>query len=586
MTSQTPTSKTLTPQQAQVLADRHLKAGNSGAAETLYRQILKQLPNHPQALHHLGIIADQRGNYPAAVQLINKSLAIAPDDFSAWQNLGNIHRGRGRWQEAIACYRRALTLKPKSATLQKNLGVALRNCGQLDEAENCLREAMGLTATADPDLYCSLSEVLLQGGRPEEALAPMSEAVKLKPDNAEFQGKLAQIYSHCGHLASAEKALVHAIALKPEVPEFHGRLGEVLVKSGRPEAAETALRRAIALKPDNAKLYKWLGIALFRGQRLAEAEETLCKAIQLAPQLPDLHTVLSGLLFELGRTQEAQFALRQAIGLASESGQLGQQVASTLQLLGNPQVLLQACNAWLGLQPGSIMVLARKAVALDEMGDRQGYDALVDFNRFLRQRYVKLPVNFNTALARQVGKHPTLGRSNRGTALLSACAEARTLRDALRFGCQTDELQMESTGPIALFRQVIESAVTEYMRTLPVDKEHPFLAHRPQNWSLKIFATILRRQGHQASHCHPGGWLSGVYYVQVPDCVTTEEKQGWIEFGRSWIYAYETTQPTVKMIQPRTGLMLIFPSYFWHRTIPLDSDQQRISIAFDVVPQK
>jgi len=569
MTSQTPTSKTLTPQQALVLADRHLRAGKSGAAETLYRQILKQLPNHPHALHHLGIIADQRGNYPAAVQLINKSLAIAPDDFSAWQNLGNIHSGRGRWQEAIACYRRALKIKPKSATLQKNLGVALRNCGQLDEAENCLREAMALTPTADPDLYYSLSEVLVQGGRLEEALAPMSEAVKLKPDNAEFQRLLGQIYSHCGHLAEAEKALKKAIALKPEAPEFHSRLGEVSIKSGRPEAAETAFRRAIALKPDNAKLYKWLGIALFRCQRLGVAEEAFCKAIQLAPQLPDLHTVLSGLLFKLGRTQEAQKALRQAIGLAPE--QLGQQVASTLQLLGDPQVLLQACNAWLQLHPGSTLVLARKAAALDEMGDRQGYDELVDFNRFLRQRYVKLPVNFNTALARQICTHPTLRRSNRGTT---------------RFGCQTDELQMEPQGPIALFRQVIESAVTEYIRTLPVDKEHPFLAHRPKKWSLRIFATILRRQGHQTSHCHPGGWLSGVYYVRVPDCVTTEGEQGWIEFGRSWIYAYETTQPTVKMIQPRTGLMLIFPSYFWHRTIPLDRDQQRIGIAFDVVPQK
>jgi len=306
-------------------------------------------------------------------------------------------------------------------------------------------------------------------------------------------------------------------------------------------------------------------------RRLAEAEEAFCKAIQLAPQLPDLHAILSGLLFELGRTQEAQKALRQAIGLAPEPGQLGQQVASTLQLLGDPQVLLQACNAWLQLHPGSTLVLARKAVALDEMGDRQGYKYLVDFNRFLRQRYVKVPVNFNTALARQVCTHPTLGRSHRGTT---------------RFGCQTDELQMEPRGPIALFRQVIESAVTEYIRTLPVDKEHPFLAHRPQKWSLRIFATILRKQGHQTSHCHPGGWRSGVYYVQVPDCVTTEGQQGWIEFGRSWIYAYETTQPTVKMIQPRTGLMLIFPSYFWHRTIPLDSDQQRISIAFDVVPQK
>jgi hypothetical protein len=36
------------------------------------------------------------------------------------------------------------------------------------------------------------------------------------------------------------------------------------------------------------------------------------------------------------------------------------------------------------------------------------------------------------------------------------------------------------------------------------------------------------------------------------------------------------------MIRPEEGLMLLFPSYMYHRTIPFAGDGTRISIAFDV----
>ncbi|MFB3078779.1 MAG: putative 2OG-Fe(II) oxygenase [Lysobacterales bacterium] len=40
----------------------------------------------------------------------------------------------------------------------------------------------------------------------------------------------------------------------------------------------------------------------------------------------------------------------------------------------------------------------------------------------------------------------------------------------------------------------------------------------------------------------------------------------------------------VKRIRPEAGLMLLFPSYFYHGTVPFDYDAQRISIAFDILP--
>jgi hypothetical protein len=41
----------------------------------------------------------------------------------------------------------------------------------------------------------------------------------------------------------------------------------------------------------------------------------------------------------------------------------------------------------------------------------------------------------------------------------------------------------------------------------------------------------------------------------------------------------------VKAFRPEEGLMMVFPSYFYHRTIPFEAVEQRISIAFDVLPE-
>ena len=38
------------------------------------------------------------------------------------------------------------------------------------------------------------------------------------------------------------------------------------------------------------------------------------------------------------------------------------------------------------------------------------------------------------------------------------------------------------------------------------------------------------------------------------------------------------------VIRPDVGDLVLFPSSLYHRTIPFDSEKERLSLAFDVVP--
>ncbi len=158
---------------------------------------------------------------------------------------------------------------------------------------------------------------------------------------------------------------------------------------------------------------------------------------------------------------------------------------------------------------------------------------------------------------------------------------------ATRLGKHSGELLGPAKGPIAALEKKIREAVEQYRRSRPVDASHPFLAHPPKQLGITAWGVVLGAQGHQVPHIHPSAWLSGVYYVRVPELVNAPEQRpaGWIEFGRVPDHFHCQVQPELRLIQPKEGLMLLFPSYFYHRTIPFATEDTRISIAFDVSPR-
>lgn len=84
---------------------------------------------------------------------------------------------------------------------------------------------------------------------------------------------------------------------------------------------------------------------------------------------------------------------------------------------------------------------------------------------------------------------------------------------------------------------------------------------------------------------HPSGYISGVYYVQVPSEVAAGDGEaGCIFFTDKERPAGEAEKHAHRMIRPQAGVMLLFPSYFWHGTVPFESEGERICVAFDVIP--
>lgn len=109
----------------------------------------------------------------------------------------------------------------------------------------------------------------------------------------------------------------------------------------------------------------------------------------------------------------------------------------------------------------------------------------------------------------------------------------------------------------------------------------------PATLRLKLFAWMNANPpgGFNAPHTHPGAQWSGVYYVSQPE--TDEGTSGMIEFldPRSDLPNWRILQAPAfrlkKKFRPEPGELVIFPSYLVHWVYPNETEEERVSIAFN-----
>lgn len=136
----------------------------------------------------------------------------------------------------------------------------------------------------------------------------------------------------------------------------------------------------------------------------------------------------------------------------------------------------------------------------------------------------------------------------------------------------------------ALFDQ-IKRVIEDYVQNAVLHRTSSAFADSPQKASIESWVNICTGDGYEDWHCHPAGWLSGVYYLDVPDLAGAPDKAGQIEFGPLMLGDHNDLEKWPRRrVTPKIDMLLLFPSYIGHRTYPTGLQEPRISIAFDVVP--
>ena len=150
-------------------------------------------------------------------------------------------------------------------------------------------------------------------------------------------------------------------------------------------------------------------------------------------------------------------------------------------------------------------------------------------------------------------------------------------------GSQTDNNLFfihQDNNEIKTFMNFITRAIDEYKQYYK-NTEDLYIKEFPDQYALTGWAVNLKTSGYQKSHNHSNSWLSGVFYLKVPSKLSKND--GNIKFSKhGYNFPKSNEVSSSKIIEVNEGKLVMFPSSLYHETIPFESNEDRISIAFDV----
>lgn len=585
-----------------------MSEGRHAEAEALIREILARAPGDTSVIHLLGLIRNESGDATEGERLLRQSIELEPSHADFRANLANLLRRQGRHADAEREFRAALQLNPQHRGARYGLARALNELGQfgaaevecraliaaqpaeprgwtalaltlrdqnrLAEAESAYRQALSVDPRFVP-AHHNLAALLAQMERAEEAHAALEHAQPLGLSGFEAAATRGRVLTQLYRMEEAERAYQDAVAHNPRHVDTQLHLARVRHLRGDADFARD-LAAAAATNPDNVPLQLALATVLRQAGDLDAAHTVLRDLISRGGPAPEVRAALAQVLHEAGLLNDAENEAMEAATAKPQDDDVVGTLVAILLSRGRPEDAEPFVAAQREKSPGDQGWIAYETTVA-RLLERPLYRQLCDYTRLVRTYDVEAPPGWrsmdelNAALLEALHARHGFAR--------------QPLEHDVRNGTRTVRNLVTDPDPAiqALFK-ACESPVQSYRQDIGFDSAHPLsVRNRGASALSNAWSVRLNRGGLLLNHFHRHGWISSAYYVSVPEeTQDLELMAGWLKFGEPR-FATPGATPEV-FIKPQAGRLVLFPSYLWHGTNPLQGTEPRTSISFDIVP--
>lgn len=281
---------------AQVLVgDLHLSRARIADAEKAFTAALKLAPGDAAAQRGLADALFEAGRFSEAQTRYGAALQSAPDSLEAGIGVVRCKLQLEDIEEASAAVERLMKAHPDSTVVNYWLGRAKDRAGNREAALKAYEKAISLNQPGSDlvQAYVSLSRLLGQQGRAEEAGVVMSQAEERFPDD----------------------------------PLVYEAMAEMSSERGSFDDAIADYDKALELDPGNLGLRFQRGIVLRKARRFDEAEKEFEAVAQVSKDYPGLALELGNLYDASGKSEAALAAYQSALDAAPNDLDLQLRVA-------------------------------------------------------------------------------------------------------------------------------------------------------------------------------------------------------------------------------------------------------------------
>ncbi len=508
-----------------------------------------------------------------------------------------------RHEHALPLYKTLANIE--HAPLQYSAALGLFNCGDIS---TCLGVIKPLSDNPDPTLAAQAK--LLEG----RALAA-NEAFDLAADSlnqvtsppapptlrqaAEY--RLARLALHQGQFAEAEVALRQLTVQEGAPDGANETLLQTLIHSGQTEAAVELIGSSASPMDSH-----WMRHATELLFELNEPEplELIHRHWAISPN-PSIFRELLNQLLIAGNTSGAEALVTDYRSRFGEDqhwrwghirwlAENGAHEEIVRQRISGPDGALDTiCQSYFALGDYVSALEAAQKLCRSAPSDQYFLALLVTALRCLDDpRHSALTALTELIFETDVtlsGGH--LEATDDWGSLAEALARHHRMRSApptqsVQGGTQTPgNLLTQTAEPLLLsLREAIRSTAESFFTSsqlTELPEAHPLRLFRPARPMMHASWAILGTAGtfHRA-HVHTKGWYSGTVYAEVPRSISAEADAGHLVLGEP-PFQTKDKLPPLTTIEPKTGKMVLFPSYLWHSTRPYSGKGRRQVVAFD-----
>lgn len=438
--------------------------------------------------------------------------------------------------------------------------------------------------------------------RDRDARPVLEQLTRLQPESPIAEHNLAAALGDMGDAAGAEAAARRALAKGGDAPETWLVLGRALTALSRLPEAQGALAQALARRPAYGDALRDLAQLIWmQTGDAAPALEPLDRALAAAPTDAALQSLRSAILFDIVGPQAAYRAIEPILpagapGLALAATTAAAEIDPVLALrhaedaaraapgdvraanalsaaeiaAGRAAQALPRLEAVIAARPTDQYALALRTVAWRVLRDARALSK-ADYERLCRPFPLDLE---SAALGRVAGAldrlHPFM---------------AQPFGQSIRSGVQAalDPRHVGDPDIDAIFA-ALDPPIRDYIARMaghddPMSRRAGSGHEIIGAWSVRLTAG-----GRHSDHIHPEGWVSSALYITTPLVDRGNPKAGWLRFGAVRL-GVGLELPAEHWIEPRPGVVALFPSWMWHGTEPFNSAGRRMTIAFDVQPR-
>ena len=549
--------------------------------------------SNPPSTPHLSQLAfqlSQEGRHEQALDLLKRANQSEPTNPYLAVNLGYCAMAAGQSLEASAAFERAEALF--SSDQLQTVPILDRLCqgyllsGKAERAQQLLHAHAPLGgATNDPiiALHASVSVAL---GEAEQALLLFGR-LTAPESRDQLSATLSSLLIRQGRLADAEHVLVQSPGTSTRA-DLITNLAILASEHGKISRARGFYLQALELEPDSFVPAFNLARFYFLQGDSDRAQHVITRALNLVPQAKEGYQLLEQIESGRGDFDAALSVVErwQRLDPNDLSAQLAE--CRILATNGGHDRLTSLLPTLLSRCPGHPDLLALLAGLPRELRAQQGLNA-AQVSCFEPDRQVQLhPGVLSQALCQSLEalilEDPTL--------------HADRPHKPSRQGAQTHELFAE---PLSTPLQDLVEVITPHLETLVrsfTSEQRLAFAYPASSQSLRFsgWGVVLQSGGYQAPHAHPESLFSGVVYLRVPRFEQVDSDQlhqpGSICFYGNGVQTSTGMESTSQAHQsatftfaPAAGDLILFPSFLWHGTVPFVADEQRICLAFNLLPR-